>query len=125
MFVIQRNLLRTHSDEVPMKTVQRTVLPTEDKSETGRGKIPYVGGYCVAKCRYRLCTNLHKCLYKPGMEPEIDNLSDQISLIDTVIVSATEIKSESKYKDTLKETDRKQNVREGLTNITDDAFEFF
>ena len=42
-----------------------------------------------------------------------------------LVVSYAEISKITKYSDTLTETIRKQNIRQGLTNITDEAYLFF
>lgn len=127
MFVIQKKIMKRKSDTVNLQPVNQNIFPSIETpdSDAGRGKVRYVGGYCVAKCRHRLCSTMRNNLFKPGMESEVQKLNEQINLLDNVVTSAAEISETSNFPETLKETYRKQNIREGLTNISDGAFQFF
>lgn len=48
-----------------------SIFPSPDStpSEPGKGKIRHVGGYCVAKVRYRLTKSMRNCFFVPGMQP--------------------------------------------------------
>ena len=47
----------------------------------------------------------------------------KVKMLDSLTESYNELVSHSKYKGTLLETQRKQNLSQGLTNISDPAFE--
>ena len=99
--------------------------PESTISAPGKGKLRYVGGYCVGKVRYRLCKIMRNCLFVPGMTPEINKMQEQINILDDMTISAADILTNTIYEETLAETARKQNTAEGLTNICDNVFEFF
>lgn len=127
MFVIQANILKKKAAKVEPKYPNDAIFPSDGSavSDAGRGKVRYIGGYCIAKCRYRLCSNLRNSLFLPGMEKEINTMNKQIDFLDKMTVSYTDIYLSTVYGETLEETARKQNTCESLTNITDSVFEFF
>ena len=84
-----------------------------------------VGGYCIAKCKYHMSCRIRNSLFAPGMEKEICKRSKQLTLLDEMTTSSTEIYINTKYEKTLIETLRKQNTCERLTNMKDSLFEFF
>ena len=127
MLAIQRNILKNKADTMISEYPCCHIFPPKDMvlSAAGRGKIRYIGGYCVAKCRYHLCSALRNSLYIPEKEPDINIMNQQINMLDSMTTSHTDIFLTTVYENTLEETARKQNTCEGLTNITDSVFEFF
>ncbi|CAG2199280.1 PIF1 [Mytilus edulis] len=127
MFLIQKHVLRDASDSLQStgQSVQINCPINMEISAGGRGKIRYIGGYVIAKCRYKLTKTIQNNLFVPGLVPEVRQLKFRVNILDEMIVSASEITNESIYEETLEETKRKQNLSEGLTNIHDKIFEFF
>ena len=68
---------------------------------------------------------IHNHLYISEKESDIDVLNKQIEYNDKIPISYTDIYLTTKYQDTLRETERKQNTCESLVNISDSVFEFF
>lgn len=85
---------------------QTTELPSACK-----GKIRYVGGYTIAKTRYRLAVSLRNVLFTPGMDEEVKNIQNKLSILDNFTVSASEIQQLSIYEDTLEESSKKNHIR--------------
>ncbi|XP_060591293.1 uncharacterized protein LOC132746230 [Ruditapes philippinarum] len=125
MFAIQAYRMEHKSHLVNFEKVDVNVFPKQQCPPGNDGKLRYIAGYTIAKCRYRLCSALRNRLFVPGMEIEINQLNEKIKILDTCIVSGTDIVKETKYPKSLEEIHRKQNEREGLTNVTDRTFEFF
>lgn len=127
VFLIQRNLLQEKASAVKTDTQSICISPsqTTELPSAGKGKIRYVGGYTVAKTRYRLAVSLCNMLFTPGMDEEVKNIQNKLFILDNFTVSASEIQQLSIYEDTLEETSRKKNTSEGLVNIPDKVFEFF
>lgn len=59
VFLIQRNLLHEKASAVKTDTQSICISPsqTTELPSAGKGKIRYVGGYTVAKTRYRLAVS--------------------------------------------------------------------
>ena len=127
MFEIQDTILNKKASSVKIQYTDNEIFPPQaaELSDAGKGKIRYVGGYCLAKVRYRLGCLMHNHLYISEKESDIDVLNKQIEYIDKMTISYTDIYLTTKYQDTLKETERKQNTCESLVNISDSVFEFF
>lgn len=119
--------METKADSVQAVFPSDFIFPSENVtiSEAGKGKIRHVGGYCVAKCRHRLCTSLRSTLFVPGKEKDIKIMNKQIECLDKMTISYTDIYITTIHAETLDETSRKQNSCESLVNITDSVYEFF
>ena len=127
IFLIKANVLKTKSASVDKPVnIGPSIFPSPDStpSEPGKSKIRHVGGYCVAKVRYRLTKSTRNCFFVPGMQPEIEKFQEQINILDNMTVSAYELMETTIYKETLEEMARKQNTSEGLTNICDAVYDF-
>ena len=64
MFLIQGNVLKTKSASVDKpENIGPSIFPSPDStpSEPGKGKIRHVGGYFLAKVRYRLTKSMRNC----------------------------------------------------------------
>jgi hypothetical protein len=59
------------------------------------------------------------------MESQIEQLQEQMILLNSLCISYDELIISGSDPESLDEIKRKQNEREGLTNITDNAFQFF
>jgi hypothetical protein len=124
MFVIQCKTLEEAACGTEKQYTITDIFPGTESS-AGLGKIRYVGAFCIAKCRHKLCSSIKNLLFAPEMDTEINKLNELIQILDGMILTASDIKAISKYQESLNETARKQNIREGLTNINDEVFEFF
>ena len=96
-----------------------TILPISD---AGLGKIRYIGGRCVAKAKYHLMKSIKPNLYKSNKKQSVNIAFAKVRMLDYV---STRTLDKSKCNETLKETERKQNLSRGLTHITDECFTFF
>lgn len=93
-------------------------------SDAGKGQLRYIGGRCIAKSKYHNMKTAKNNLYKPKHRQKVNEAFLKVRFLD--FLSARSIDSvDIKYKCTLKETERKQNLSRGLTHITDDCYHFF
>ena len=111
MFVLQTNVLKSSASTSKPTSCFQSVFPSASTSTSpgGRGKIRYVGGYCITKCKYHMSCRMRNSLFAPGMEKEICKMSKQLTLLDEMTTSSTEIYISTKYENTLTEISRKQN----------------
>ncbi|CAG2207257.1 PIF1 [Mytilus edulis] len=93
-------------------------------SDGGKGKIRYIAGRCVAKCRFHHMCHAKNNLYKKDKIKSVAKSFLKVKMMDHLTKSSSDLENNSKYKSTLYETKRKQNLSQGLTNICDSMFEF-
>ena len=124
LFIIQRNLLKEKTSAVQTEACSIFINPSQSTkvSLAGEGKIRYVGGYVIAKTRFHLNKRLRNTLFVPGMEEEMNDIQTQLSIVNTFIVSSSELHDITYYDETLQETSRKQSISDGLVNIHDKVF---
>jgi ATP-dependent DNA helicase PIF1 len=100
---------------------------TNDVPMAVQSKIRYLGGACIAKLRYSYRNLLQNDLFSKKhtdiVQQHVHEL--QVKLCDQIISSEHDIHVTTEFPDTLCETDEKQNVRHGLTNISDSTYLFF
>ena len=125
MFNIQKNLLQSLASGTQCEPLSEIKTISENISSGGRGKIRYIAGYCIAKIKYSLSSSLRSKLFNLKHTVEVEKLQKQMQLLENVCVSEAEISSCTSDRESLEETKRKQNIRESLTNITDDVYSFF
>lgn len=92
-------------------------------SDFAHGKIRYVGGRAVAKVKYHN-TNLVRNDLRNFGQIYNQQAKVKVSLLQTIIVSQADVEC-SKYSRSIIDVKRKQNLSCGLTNISDNTFEFF
>ena len=90
-------------------------------SESSHGKIRYIGGACVAKCKFHFMNLTRKYVYKNKNRTSDSYL--KVKMLDHLCIKNSSVSS--KFPKSLLETERKQNVSHGLTTISDNTFEFF
>ena len=108
-----------------LENSKREKSTTFPESAGGRGKIRYLGGWCVRSIKKVKKRNRLKNLYKPSKKQETANLREQLELLQQLEATEHNLLESSIDKDSLTETIRRQNVRKGLTNICDSCFNFF
>lgn len=79
----------------------------------------------IAKIKHNLSIKIRNSLFAEGLELYLTKLQNQMNILNSLCTSFADLKDSCKDADTLLETKRKQNEREGLTNVTDMIFEFF
>ena len=99
---------------------------SETMSAAGRGKVRYIAGRSVAKMRNKHMRKVHNNINKlDKASKECVSFSYKSTKLLEVL-TATEVELEvSDDIASLEETSMRQNMRHGLTNITDKAQEFF
>lgn len=103
---------------------QERTTPTENFEE-GKGNVRYIGGYCISKLKYQYQKQVQSSLHDPKKESRIHIGRKKLTLISKLITPYSELVESTKFIETLSSTSRKQNIRQGLTNITDSAYLFF
>lgn len=94
-------------------------------SPAGFGKLRYLGGWCVVTLRYRKKQAVRRNRYSQKACARVQQLDREVRLLDQIVATESELMETSVDKASLDETKRKQNIRGGLTNISDPAFHFF
>jgi hypothetical protein len=96
-------------------------------TDASRSRIRYVAGYCVAKLRKKYVQVLQSNMFTKSKTSQTKFKEAKYTLL---ILNS--FKEEEHYlhqvtsePDSLIDTERKQNVRRGLTNVTDSMFKFF
>ena len=75
----------------------------------------------MAKAKYHLMKSIKPNLYKSNKKQSVNIAFAKVRMLDYV---STRTLDKSKCNETLKETERKQNLSRGLTHITDECFTF-
>lgn len=126
MCEIREKVLETAAEAMKKKAHDK--LDTGEvfaESPGGRGKIRYIGGWCVRSIIKEKKRKVIKDLYKVKKREECSRLRHQLDLLHHLEASEHQLMQSSNDKESLEETSRGQNVRKGLTNITDQSFNFF
>lgn len=93
-------------------------------SESVKGKLRYIFGRCVAKCRYHHMKHAKNNMYNKKSRISVGKAFLKVKMLDSLTTSYADLENNSEYKESLFETQRKQNLSQGLTNIIDSAFLF-
>jgi hypothetical protein len=90
------------------------------------GKIRHVGGMCIAKEMYAFRQRMHQIMNSFNCDLDTaTKMKQYIELLQQLTDSESSLREHSTYQESLIETSRRQNVSRSLTNISDNAFEFF
>lgn len=108
---------------------QNITFPQPDHSQTytlsdsGKAKIRYVAGMCVAKQSHHHSTIIFSNLNNPDktVYKHVQISKSKLSLLQK-LVADKDVDPDDK---TLQEIERKQNVRKALTYVTEQCFQFF
>ena len=96
----------------------------EHLSSTARGKVRYVGGYAVASLRSKYAKAY---LYKTDQHSISTYLDSKkfLEVLDHFQINEQTLNEITSDPERFHETTRKQNIKRGLTNISDAAYEWF
>ena len=126
---LRKSLLRKKSEVLPVASNQQIQSRTayEHLSSTARGKVRYVGGYAVASLRSKYTKLMKANLYKTdqhGISTYLDS-KKILEVLDHFQINEQTLNEITSDPESLHETTRKQNIKRGLTNISDAAYEWF
>lgn len=82
----------------------------DNLSPAGRGKIRYIGGYVVAKIKYRISNELRSQIFDYSAHEKIEMLQRELELLDSLCISEADIQSITNDEKSLNEIKRKQNI---------------
>ncbi|KAH3823811.1 hypothetical protein DPMN_125633 [Dreissena polymorpha] len=107
--------------ESTMNIYKRTV------TDASRSRIRYVAGYCVAKLRKKyvqvLKSNMFSC--SKASQTTFKEARQTLLILNSFKEEEHYLQQMTSHPDSLIDTERKQNIRHGLTNVTDGMFNFF
>ncbi|CAG2206493.1 PIF1 [Mytilus edulis] len=127
LFYIERKFFETLSSHLHLTSPEPLPKPslTQELDPAGKGKIRYISGYVIAKLKHNLSQKIRNSLFAKGKEKELKDLQNKMNILNSMCCTFGELVDVSTDKTSLDEIKRKQNQREGLTNISDSAFDFF
>ena len=97
----------------------------QEMSAAGRGKVRYVGGMVVAKVRFHYMGIVKRSLFRPEMLSKHHEAREKVELLSSLERPSCHLQSSSDDPESLKETERRQNVKKSLVNISDAAMAYF
>ncbi|KAJ8305771.1 hypothetical protein KUTeg_016316 [Tegillarca granosa] len=103
----------------PIRSSYREKAETErgkvyKESEGGLEKIRYIAGWCISSLKKHKRVAIQEKLYRPKEIESLRRLKTEIDLL-----------GELESNESSPEIERKQNIRKGLTNVTDSCSNFF
>jgi hypothetical protein len=127
MFSVQRDILQEIRDrELKETPCQAPRISTEKElNSAARGKLRYVAGYVTAKLKYRNSNTIRSSLFVPRKIDVLRLAEMKKTLMENLTVSESDLLSVTCDPKSLEETSWRQNVSSGLTNISDETFNFF
>ena len=126
-FNLQNDILREINDrsEKNIPNILEKISLEKDLQSSARGKIRYVSGFVIASLKRQNSKVLRNALFAPGKQDTVNNTKRNIELLDSMCSTYSELHQTTTDPESLVETKRKQNISEGLCNITDSCFDFF
>lgn len=96
-------------------------------TNASRARIRYIGGYCIAKIRLKLMNKKKALRYSKTVEGQqsYDDAVYATRIVNKLKEDEQFIIGNSIEPESLLDITRKQNVNRGLTNISDELFNFF
>lgn len=95
------------------------------QSDAGRGVIRYIGGWCIATMKHVRKQNIRRNLYSLAKKDMVYQLDSEVKYIEALEAHIGDLHLIAKDQASLEITKIRQNKTGGLTNITDEAYEFF
>ena len=96
-----------------------------ENSDAGRGKIRYIGGWAVATLRHKKMQHIRANMYSKTAVNSVKKNLSEVKILERLEEDENSLFDISTDKASLEATKRKQNMRNGLTNISDTALNFF
>ena len=94
-------------------------------SKGGRSKLRYIAGWCVATLKYRKKQFVSRNLYKKSTRAITMQVDQEVKLLQHLTEGEAYLLRTSTDQDSLLHVKQKQNLRGGLTHISDSAFNYF
>ena len=94
-------------------------------SDISKAGIRYLAGMCVAKCKFKLSNMILNNLHKRSNRDMVNAYRQQRNFLLEQIVTQDQIQSLTSAPESLQTIVRKQNLRQGLTHVSDKMFDFF
>ena len=100
---------------------------SEGLTDAGRGTVRYVGGFCMARLKRKENKKLYAAMKKSDSTSRslYADCSMKLDLLDSAIRSSNQIEAESEDPGSLGQIKQRQNIKQGLTNISDLSQSFF
>ena len=95
------------------------------QSDSGKGKVRYIGGWVISSVKKSKRAAKKRIMYKRKRVKDVEELILQKDLLEHLTASELILTESSDYKETLHEITRRQNLRRGLTHISDECVTFF
>lgn len=127
MFKVQQGVLKdvARREEKGIPSVLEKNSTDKPVSGPGRGKIRYIGGYVIAKLKYRNSRIVRHSAFAHGKGNVMEKCERQKNLLNSLCSSEMDLIDNTTDPESLLETKRKQNVSGSLCNIQDHTFDFF
>ena len=125
MVAMRRCLLKSKSDLMPVSSATYSKRsPEKSFTSSSRGKIRYIGGYEVAKLRFKYSKQVQSTCYSTSTEAVQRYRMGKLCLevLESLRISEHKLLEITEDPESLHETARKQNLNRGLTNISDGAY---
>jgi len=114
-----------HGKTKPYREKERTIH-ARVITDASRARIRYVAGYCVSKLLKRYTTSYRSNMFSAtayGQQNYYD-AKEKMSILNSTKEEEQYLKMYSSDKQSLADTERKQNLSRGLLNVSDEMFEF-
>ena len=99
--------------------------PATATSAAGRGTIRHIGAWCIASLIHELKQYVTNNMYSVACQEKVNETGVMIDGLLRLKAQPWELEFVSEDPESLQETQRRQNLTNSLTNITDYAFKFF
>ena len=125
LFYLERQYLENLFKSLDLQPPQPLKCIPKELCGPAIGKVRYVSGYIVAKLKHTLSTKIRNSLFVQNKESQVTKMQAQLILLNSMCISYGDLQLTTDDPSSLEEIRRKQNLSESLTNISDDAFDFF
>jgi len=113
--------------KVDLLTINSGTMPRRYVSDSSKARVRYVAGYCVAKLRHRYIetkkSNMHKT--SAADQEKYHEAESAVDILNLLKEEEHYLLETTSNRESLLDVRRRQNVRCGLTNVTDHFFDFF